>query len=83
MDRDQIAERIRRHLEDIYPAEAAGLGLESELSESVLVDSLSIVTTVAFLEYEFSIRVRRADLNSRNFRNVRTLSEYVASQIGG
>ena len=83
MDRDQIAERIQRYLEHTYPAEAEGLGPESELSESVLVDSLSIVTTVAFLEDAFSIRVRRADLNNRNFRSVRTLSEYVASQIGG
>jgi acyl carrier protein len=83
VDRDQIAERIRRYLADTYPAETAELDLESELSESVLVDSLSVVTTVAFLEDAFSIRVRRADLNNQNFRNVRTLSEFVASQLGG
>jgi acyl carrier protein len=81
VDLDAIAERIRRHFEDTHPA--TGLTLDDELSQSVLVDSLSIVTTVAFLEDEFSIRVRRADLNGRTFRSIRTLSEYVAGQTRG
>ncbi len=83
MDRDEIAERIRGYLESTYPADAAGLSVEDDLSESGLVDSLSIVMTVDFLEDEFSIRVRRADLNGRTFRSVQTLSEYVANQTGG
>ncbi len=83
MDRDEIAERIRRYLESTYPIDAADLSLEDDLSESVLVDSLSIVTTVDFLEGAFAIRVRRADLNGRTFRSIRTLSKYVADQTRG
>lgn len=80
MDREEIAERIRKYLEATYPVAATDLGLEDDLAESVLVDSLSIVSTVDFLEDEFSIRVRRADLNRYTFRSVRTLSEYVVNQ---
>lgn len=83
MDQDEIAERIRVYLADTYPADAAELSLEAELTESVLADSLAIVTTVDFLEDAFSIRVRRADLNARTFRSIRSLSEYVASQTRG
>jgi len=83
VDRDEIAERIRSYLVSAYPAEAPDLGPEDDLSESVLADSLSIVTVVDFLEDAFSIRVRRADLNERTFRSIRSLSEYVANQTRG
>lgn len=82
MDRQEIAERIRAHLESSYPVGEADLDLESELLDTVLSDSLAIVSTVAFLEDEFTIRVKRAHINRRTFHSIRTLSEYVADQVG-
>lgn len=81
LDQAQIAERIRAHLVSTHPVAAADLGLDTSLLEDILVDSLAIVSTVAFLEATFGIRVRRADINARVFGSLRMLSEFVTAQL--
>ncbi|MHC4092385.1 MAG: acyl carrier protein, partial [Planctomycetota bacterium] len=81
LDQARIAERIRAHFVSAHPVAAADLGLDASLLEDVLVDSLAIVSTIAFLEDTFGIRVRRADINARVFGSLRTLSEYVTAQL--
>ncbi len=77
----RIAGAIRAHLVDTYPADTADLELDSDLISRPLNDSLAIVTTVAFLEEEFAIRVKRAHINRANFGSIAALSEYVSSQL--
>jgi acyl carrier protein len=45
------------------------------------VDSAGIVSTTLFLESEFGIQMRRADINAVHFQNIRSLTAYVVGRL--
>ena len=53
----------------------------TSLIESGIVDSLGIMSLVAFLEKEFSIEVSDLDLLPENFDSVNILAQYVQSKL--
>ena len=81
MDEVSIAERIRRFLEEEFPNDGVELELGTNLLDEWFIDSLGITETVLFLESSFGIDVSRADINGSNFRNIASLSEFVARRL--
>ncbi len=69
MNRDEILSRVRRKLAELAPAlRAETLGPEDPLYESGAFDSIALVQTALFLEKEFGVRVKPADLTGAGFR---------------
>ena len=81
MDRSEIADRIHGFLEEQFPNEGVELTVDTVLLDEWFIDSLGITETVIFLESSFEIDVSRADINGSNFRNIASLSEFVARRL--
>lgn len=58
----------------------AGLGLDTPLVTSGIVDSAGVIEVVEFLEKRFGVRITDGDLSLRNCNTLRGLSELVASR---
>jgi acyl carrier protein len=79
--RAEITDAIRNFIETESPDHgAAPLSEDSDLVNEWFVDSMTIVSLVAFLEERFGVEVRRADINGKTFKNLRTLTDYVIAR---
>ena len=83
MDQQQIAERLKAFLERQFPNDGAALEPDTDLLEDWFVDSLGIVETVLFIEEEFGLVLARADINGTHFRDLQSLSAFVAARLNG
>ena len=81
MDRGEIEGRIKRFLDEEFPNDGMKLTPETNLLDEWFVDSLGITETVIFLESSFGIDLSRADINGENFKNIESLSEFVARRL--
>ena len=81
-DRAGISDRIKAFLESDFPNDGVELTPTTDLLEEWFVDSLGISQTILFLEESFEIEVSRADINGANFKDLRSLSEFVAGRLG-
>ncbi len=81
MQKEQISEQILQFIASEFPQPGIELTDSTNLLEEWFVDSLGIVETVMFLERNFGIQVRRADISGINFESVRSLSELVWSRL--
>jgi acyl carrier protein len=78
---NDIAEKIRAFLVDTFPHDDLELSDSTDLMGEWFVDSFGLVQTVMFLESEFSIELRRADVHPDNFRSVTTLLTLVEQRL--
>ena len=78
MDQSEIADRIRRFLEEEFPNEGVELNADTDLLSEWFIDSLGITETVIFLESSFGIDLSRADINGTNFKSIGSLTAFVA-----
>ena len=53
------------------------VGLDEDIFSSGLVNSLFSMQLVLFIEKEFQLKVGNEDLDLKNFRTLRTISEFV------
>lgn len=81
-DRDRIADRLKTFLETDFPNDGVELTPTTDLLEEWFVDSLGITETVLFLEESFGVEVTRADINGANFKDIASLSTFVADRLG-
>ena len=81
MDQQSIATKLTEFLEWRFPNDGVELAPDTHLLEDWFVDSLGIVETVIFIEDEFGVTVSRADINGEIFRDVASLSAFVASRL--
>jgi acyl carrier protein len=81
MDRAEITARIKRFLEQEFPNQGVELTESTDLLDEWFVDSMGIVETVLFLESSFGIELARADIDGTNFKNLATLTDFVARRI--
>lgn len=81
MEFSEIASRIKTFIEREFPNPGMALTDSTDLLEDWFVDSFGIVNTTLFLENHFGIEIRRADINAATFRNIQTLSHYVADHL--
>ena len=59
------------------------LGLDDELLAAERIDSLGLMRLIAFLGDEFDVTVPYDEILIENFRNVRTIGDYLASKLAG
>jgi acyl carrier protein len=79
---DSVREQVRQFiLENFLPGEdAKNLKDDTELKESGILDSLSTLKLVTFLEEQFKIELEAADLDAANLSSVASIAELVASK---
>ena len=82
MNRSEIVDSLKTFLQTEFPNQGVDLDESTDLLGEWFVDSLGIIETVLFLEKNFGIDIKRADINGDNFRNLATLSEFVVSRLG-
>ncbi len=81
MDKAEIAAQLKAFLEADFPNDGLELTSTTDLLQEWFVDSLGISQTVIFLEESFGLEIARADINGANFKDIATLSEFVASRL--
>jgi acyl carrier protein len=58
-----------------------GLAADSELIESGIADSLTIMDLMVFIETEFALSLDPADMNAEVFRTPSTLAQCISMRI--
>ncbi len=59
----------------------AGIGHEEDLIELGILDSISIVRLVGFIETTFDVEVLDEDLAPRNFQTIKSIAAYVEHRL--
>ena len=81
MTRAEIANQLKAYLETLGYDQHAELTESTDLLEEWFVDSIGIVDTVLFMETQFGIDIKRADINRANFQTIATLTEFVEARL--
>ncbi len=75
---DQILEFVVDEL--LLDPDDDDLGLDDELLAAERIDSLGLMRLIAFLGDEFDVTVPYDEILIENFRNVRTIGDYLAAK---
>jgi acyl carrier protein len=80
----EIKETVRHYiLNNFLPGEdAANLTDDTELKESGILDSLSTLKLVSFLEETFKVEFEANDLDAGNLASVASIEKLVRSKMG-
>lgn len=81
---DNIREIVRRYiLDNFLPGEdPANLTDSTELKESGILDSLSTLKLVTFLEEQFKVEFEADDLDAGNLATIESIERLVRSKKG-
>ena len=71
---------VKQLLEEMYPYE--DFNEDTELIESDILDSLSILYIVAGIEEKYKIIIDEKIINPENFRNIKKIGEIIEKIIG-
>ena len=83
MKHETTAIRIKTYIANTFPgADASNFDEDDSLLEKGVIDSMSVLELVSFLEAEFEITIDDDDLVADIFQSVRTLAEFVERQVG-
>ena len=75
--------RIREYVRETFPSpEHAVLDTEDSLFDAGILDSIGVMTLVAWLEKEFSIMVDDDEVIPENFDGIGPLTRYVFAKLG-
>ncbi len=79
-----IRETVRAFvLENFLPGEdPRNLTDDTELKESGILDSMSTLKLVTFLETEYKVEFEASDLDPGNLANLKTIEALVQSKVG-
>lgn len=83
MDQKQVRSKIKKFIEERFPNPGQELLETTDLLKAWLVDSLSVVLIVDFLEEKFGVQFQQMDINGENFQTVTSLSNYVMKNLKG
>jgi acyl carrier protein len=72
-------EQILRFVNEDLVQEAITIDSGDDLLVSGLIDSMSIMRLVAFIEKEFNVAIPPQDVIIENFENVDAISEYIGN----
>jgi acyl carrier protein len=75
---DTIREFITHEI--LHGTLATPLGVDDQLVDSGIIDSLGVMTLLGFLEEKFSIKIPDSELTPENFASLATLTALVESQ---
>jgi acyl carrier protein len=79
MDAVSIKNRLVEFLQGLTGQ--VGLAADSELIESGIADSLTIMDLMVFIETEFALRLDPADMNAEVFRTPAALADCISARI--
>ncbi len=78
---DQVKKTIRDFIVSSWlNGDERGLTDETDLQESGLLDSLTTLSLVAFLEQTFTIQLDPADINAESFRTLGAVTALVVAK---
>jgi acyl carrier protein len=63
--------------------DARGFSDDTDLQETGLLDSLTTLSLIAFLEENFKIQLDPSDVNLQTFRTLDTIVQLVGEKAGG
>ncbi len=66
-------------ISEVLSGDEGVLDVSTELIEQGILDSMSLLRLIAFLEERFSIQVADEDIVPRHFHNLRAIEELIAS----
>lgn len=74
---------IRKFIADeiLHGSQAKPLEDQDQLIESGIIDSMGIMTLLAFVEQEFSIEIQSDDLVPENFASISSITALVERQM--
>ena len=81
MNKSEIVDELKAFLEQEFPNQGVDLTETTDLLGEWFVDSLGIIETVLYLEKNFGVDIKRADINGDNFQNLDTLSDFVVNRL--
>ena len=82
---DSTRDVVKRFiLENFLPGEdPKNLKDDTELKESGILDSLSTLKLVTFLEEQFKVELEASDLDTSNLSSVTSIANLIASKTAG
>lgn len=82
---DSTRDIVKRFiLENFLPGEdPKNLKDDTELKESGILDSLSTLKLVTFLEEQFKVELEASDLDTSNLSSVTSIANLIASKTAG
>ncbi|UCB55969.1 MAG: hypothetical protein JSW45_05430 [Thiotrichales bacterium] len=81
MNKTEIIDDLKVFLEREFQNQGVDLTVTTDLLGEWFVDSLGIIETVLYLEKNFGVDIKRADINGDNFQNLDTLSDFVVKRL--
>ena len=80
---DAITETVKRYIvENIIPGqEPADIDLETNLKESGILDSLSTLKLLQYLEAQFNVELHSEDLDEKHFSSVATIGSLIGRKV--
>ncbi len=83
MQRDRILEAVTRFvIEETNLEDASFLEEDTNLFEAGLLDSLLVVSLVAFCEDEFGFAIDMEDVSEENFSSLGALADFICGKLG-
>ena len=84
VDAPEIEQRIKTYiLEELVPGEdPAKLTHATPLITSGVLDSLTTLNLVGFIEQEFSVLIEAHEVDAENFDTIERLSQFIISKNG-
>ena len=79
---EEIAQAIQAFLMQNRPKDVASIGLDDDLFQKGIMDSLQIVGTVAFIESKFQCSLDFEDLTETNLKSVNAMVQLLSRKIG-
>ena len=81
MNDTQIIDELRECIEDNFPrARHQEYGIDDDLFDKGIVDSLGFLTLIGFIEQTYGISVADEDVVPENFASLRSMAEYIESR---
>jgi len=77
----EIKLELKEFFEREFPNSGIDLKNNTNLLDDWFIDSFGIVNTTLFLEQKFGIEIFRSDINATTFRNIETLSQFIADRL--
>lgn len=81
---DDTLSRVRTFIEEnfLFRADASGLGDTDSLLEGGVMDSTGVLELVAFLEFEFSVEMKDAEIVPENLDSIASITAYLERTLG-
>ncbi len=78
-----MEQQLKQYIESTILNHTQTVGVEDELLISGLLDSMSVMRVVSFIQSEFNISVPPEDITIEHFSSIETLSQYLQSRDSG